>query len=152
VIPLPLAAARSAICWRACGAALAIGAMFGCAAGPERSIVGVWRSDAARTLASMQSTPGIPDDVRATLADDYYGHLVIEYRAATVRARFDNSDYDSGERPYRVAESTPEYVVTEEWNEILREFETSTTYFDGECIYAVAAQYAFREYYCPAAE
>ncbi len=74
---------------------------------------------------------------------------MIEYRVDTVRASFDNSDYDSGYRPYEVVEVTDEYVITREWNEILRIYEESTTYIDTPCIYAISAEYGFREYYCP---
>ena len=127
-------------------------ALGGCAAAPQTfgsRIVGVWRSDAPRTLASLNAMAGIPAQRRQALEDDYYGHLIVEYRADTVRAHFDNGSYDSGYRPYRVVEATPERIVTEEWNELLHEFERSTTYIDGKCIYGLAADYAYREYFCP---
>jgi len=97
----------------------------------------------------MDEVDGISAEMRAALADDYFGHLVIEYRVDTVRAYFDNSNYDSGYRAYEVVESTDEYIVTREWNEILRVYEESTTYIDPPCIYGVSADYGFREYYCP---
>ena len=113
------------------------------------AIIGKWKSDVARTIDAMDDVDGISSEVRAALADDYFGHLHIEYREDTVRAWFDNSDYDSGERPYEVVEVTDEYVVTREWNEILRIYEESTTYIEPPCIYGVSAEYGFREYYCP---
>ena len=113
------------------------------------AIIGTWQSDAARTIDALDDVDGISPEVREALADDYFGHLFIEYREDTVRAWFDNSDYDSGERPYEVVEVTDEYVVTREWNEILRIYEESTTYIDPPCIYGVSAEYGFREYYCP---
>jgi hypothetical protein len=119
-----------------------------CAATKPSALVGVWRSDAARTLASMRATPGIPEDRRRALADGYYGHLTVEYASDTVQARFDNSSYDSGRRPYRVVAATRGYIVTDEWNELLRKFERSTTYVDGDCIYGLAADYGYREYFC----
>jgi hypothetical protein len=133
---------------RLAAATLALAAC-GCAGQTQRALVGVWRSDAARTLESMLATPGIPDATRRTLEADYYGHLVLEYRVETVRAHFDNEDYDSGRRPYRVLSAGPERVVTSEWNEILLEFEETTTYRDGECIFGLAAEWGFREYFCP---
>jgi hypothetical protein len=119
-----------------------------CAATEPNALIGVWRSDAARTLASMRATPGIPEERRRALADDYYGHLTVEYANDTVQARFENSDYDSGLRPYRVVAATRGHVVTDEWNELLRKFERSTTYVDGDCIYGLAADYGYREYFC----
>ena len=115
------------------------------------AIIGVWKSDAARTIDAMDEVDSISAEVRTALAEDYFGHLFIEYRTDTVRAWFDNSDYDSGQRPYEVLEITDDYVVTREWNEILRIYEESTTYIDPPCIYGVSAEYGFREYYCRAA-
>ena len=89
---------------RACRIALAAGVIAcasGCAAPQQRALVGVWKSDAPRTVASMRATPGIPEDTRRALEADYYGHLVLEYGVDTVRAYFDNGDYDSGRRPTR---------------------------------------------------
>jgi hypothetical protein len=129
-------------------AALLLALVGACTASDNDAIVGVWKSDAGRTLDSMRATPGIPEERRRALESDYYGHLVLEYGADTVRAHFDNSDYDSGHRPYRVVNADSERVVTSEWNELLGEFEESTAYRDGDCIYALAAEFAFREYYC----
>jgi hypothetical protein len=119
-----------------------------CAATPPNALIGIWRSDAPRTLASMRATPGIPEERRRALADDYYGHLIVEYAADTVQARFDNSGYDSGRRPYRVVAAGREQLVTDEWNELLRQFERTTTYIEGDCIYGLAADYGYREYFC----
>jgi hypothetical protein len=120
-----------------------------CAGSPARALVGVWKSDAARTLESMRATAGIPDDTRRALEAGYYGHLLIEYRKSTVRAWFDNSSYDSGRRPYRVVSADERRIVTSEWNELLGHFEESTTYRDGECVYGLAAEWTYREYFCP---
>jgi len=121
----------------------------GCAAPARHGIEGVWKSDARRTLESMRATPGIPDDTRRALEEDFYGHLVLEYRDGNVRAYFDNGNYDSGRRPYRVLEDEPERVVTSEWNELLGTSEETTTYRDGDCIFGLAAEWGFREYFCP---
>jgi len=120
------------------------------AAPPHEAIIGTWKSDAARTIDAMDDVDGISADARAALAGEYFGHLFIEYRVDTVRAHFDNSDYDSGFQPYEVVEVTDEYVVTREWNEVLRVYEESTTYIDSPCIYGISSSYGFREYYCPA--
>lgn len=137
--------------WARRGALVAgvVACASGCAAPPQRALVGAWKSDAPRTVASMRATPGIPEDTRRALEADYYGHLVLEYRVDTVRAYFDNSDYDSGRRPYQVLSADAERIVTNEWNELLGEFEESTTYRDGECIFGLAPDWAFREYFCP---
>jgi hypothetical protein len=131
-------------------AALALTWVAACAPPEAGGIVGVWKSDAERTLASMRATPGIPEERRRELESDYYGHLVLEYDADTVRAHFDNEDYDSGRRPYRVVTADAERIVTSEWNELTQEFEETVAYRDGDCIYALAAEFHYREYYCPA--
>ena len=125
------------------------GVVAGCAPAAQRALLGTWKSDAERTVASMRATPNIPDARRAALADDYYGHLIVEYRRNAMRAHFDDRDYDSGYQPYHVVETTPERIVTDEWNEVLGEFQRTTTYFDGRCIYGLAAEYGYREYFCP---
>ncbi len=119
---------------------------------PHAAIIGTWKSDAARTIDAVDDVDDIAAEVRAAFIDDYFGRLVIEYRLDTVRAHFDNSDYDSGYRPYEVVEVKDEYVITREWNEILRIYEESTTYIDPPCIYGISAEYGFREYYCPVEE
>lgn len=116
---------------------------------PHASIIGKWKSDAARTIDAVDDIDDISAEVRAAFTDDYFGHLVIEYRVDTVRAHFDNADYDSGFQPYEVVEVSDAYVITREWNEILRIYEESATYIDPPCIYAISAEYGFREYYCP---
>lgn len=130
-------------------AAIALALLAACAADARRSIVGIWKSDAQRTLESMRATPGIPEQRRSALEQDYYGHLVVEYGAKTVRAYFDDGHYDSGERPYRVIFADRRSVVTSEWNELLGAFEETTTYRDGDCIYGLAAEFGYREYFCP---
>ena len=129
--------------------ALICGAMAGCGPPTHQAIIGTWQSDAELTLQSMNQAADLPAEARSYFNDDYYGHLIVEYRVDTVRARFDNSDYDTGYQPYEVVTVGDDKIVTREWNEILRVFETSTTYLDGECIYGLSAQYAFREYFCP---
>ena len=129
---------------------LALSWVAACTATDSDALVGVWKSDAERTLDSMRATAGIPDERRRALESDYYGHLVLEYRADTVRAYFDDDDYDSGRRPYRIVSADSERIVTSEWNERLGEFEESVAYRDGDCIYAIAADFGYREYYCPA--
>jgi hypothetical protein len=131
-------------------AVLGIVCIGACAAPESDGIVGVWKSDAERTLDSMRATPGIPADRRRALEADYYGHLVLDYDADTVRAYFDNGNYDSGRRPYRVVSADSKRVITSEWNELTRDFEESVAYRDGDCIYALAAEFEYREYYCRA--
>lgn len=100
----------------------------------------------------MNEVDRIPADVRAAFESDFYGHLVVEYRETTVRAYFDNRDYDSGYQPYEVIEVTDDYIVTREWNEVLGRFESSTTFLEGDCIFGLSAEFQFREYFCPVRE
>jgi len=124
-------------------------AQVACSTLPQRAIIGVWKSDADRTLASMRIAGNVTPEALRIYENDYYGHLVIEYRRDTVRAWFDNSDYDTGYQPYEVVEVAPDHVVTREWNELLGRYQLTTTYMEGACIYGIAAEFGFREYYCP---
>jgi len=123
--------------------------MAGCGSPEHQAIIGIWKSDAELTLQSMHEAADLPPQARSRFENDFYGHLVVEYRVDTVRARFDNIDYDTGYQPYEVIVVSDGKIVTREWNEILQVFETSTTFIDGECIYGLSAEYAFREYFCP---
>jgi len=123
--------------------------MAGCSTPAHRAIIGIWQSDAEQTLQSMNQVADLAPHVRSRFENDFYGHLIVEYRVDTVRARFDNNNYDTGYRPYEVITVSDGEIVTREWNEILRIFETSTTFIDGECIYGISAEYSFREYFCP---
>ena len=135
--------ARGLICLLIAGLWLA-----GCSGPPQRALLGTWKSAADPTLESMRETDDIPAVMRQRFEADYYGHLVIEYRQETVRAYFDNSDYDSGYVPYEVLSVDADRIVTREWNEIFGVFELSSTWFAGDCIYGLSAEYAFREYFC----
>ncbi len=123
--------------------------MVGCGPPAHQAIIGVWRSDTERTLESMREATDLPSGIRAQLENDFFGYLVVEYQEDTIRARFLNSSYDTGYQPYEVITVSEEKIVTREWNELLQQFEMSTTYLDGECIYGKNAQYTFREYFCP---
>jgi hypothetical protein len=132
-----------------CVLALMSLSLAGCGPPAHQAIIGTWKSDDEQTLQSMLKVADLPPHARSHFEDDFYGHLIVEYRVDTVRARFDNSNYDTGYQPYEVIEVSEEKIVTSEWNEILQKFETSTTFIDGECIYGISAEYEFREYFCP---
>jgi len=123
--------------------------MLGCGSPGHQAIIGTWKSDAEQTLQSMYQVADLPPQARSRFENDFYGHLIVEYRVDTVRARFDNAKYDTDYQPYEVVSVSDGKIVTREWNEILQIFETSTTFIDGECIYGISAEYAFREYFCP---
>jgi len=128
---------------------LIVTSMIGCSAPAHHAIIGTWKSDAERTLQSMRQVDDLSPNARSRFEDDFYGHLIVEYRVDTVRARFDNAAYDTGYQPYEVVAVSDGEIVTREWNEILQIFETSTTYIDDECIYGISAEYEFSEYFCP---
>ncbi len=120
-----------------------------CASLPQQALIGTWKSDAPRTLEAMRAHGAVPPEARAAYEADYYGHLIIEYRVDTVRARFDNRAYDSGYQPYEVVGAGEDYVVTREWNEVTGQFQQTTTYRDGDCLYGLSSPHGFREYFCP---
>jgi hypothetical protein len=123
--------------------------MVGCSPPAHQAIIGTWKSDAERTIQSMHQVADLSPRIQSHFENNYYGHLIVEYRVDTVRARFDNSNYDTDYQPYKVISVSNENIITSEWNEILKIFETSTTFIDGECLYGISAEYKFREYYCP---
>jgi hypothetical protein len=123
--------------------------MVGCSPPEHQAIIGTWKSDTERTLQSMRQVVDLPPRAQSYFENNFYGHLIVEYRVDTVRAKFDNSNYDTDYQPYKVISVSNEKIITSEWNEILQIFETSTTFIEGECLYGISADYNFREYFCP---
>ena len=55
----------------------------------ECPLKGVWKSDAAKTLADIAATNAMSDRAASALSDNTYGHMTHEWTCTDVRAGFD---------------------------------------------------------------
>jgi len=107
---------------------------------------GVWKSDAARTLASINSTKLSDPETLNAVSDDLFGHMVHEWTCTEYRERIDTQSESFAVTYDTVAESEysttvkvlvdPEYMMTMVW--------------EGECYKVPVAGHDFFEYFCPA--
>lgn len=111
-------------------------------------LIGKWKSNEKLTLESMNSVEGITPKARELFENDLFGHLVIEYKENEYRAINEKDNYDSGFIPYEVLEVTDRYIRIKEWCDILKEYEESTLYLDGDCYYIITSKFNFKEYFC----
>jgi len=124
--------------------------LFGCEqqAVSHRAIVGTWKSNAERTLESMNSVEGVTPKAREYLEKDFFGHLVNEIREHDSRSFDARGGFDSGYEPYEVLEVTDKYIRAKQWSSLLQEFQERTLYIENECYYVLITKFQFREYFC----
>ena len=111
-------------------------------------LLGKWKSNEKLTLASMNSVEGVTPKARESFENELFGHLMVEFREKKYRTINDKDNYESGFVPYEVLEVTDRYIRLREWSDLLKEYEGSTLYLDGECYYVMTSKFNFREYFC----
>lgn len=115
-------------------------------------LIGVWKSDAKKTLASMESASGINDKAKKIFVDDFFGHLIVEYRKHDVRAYFDNIDDTIEEMlefyPYKLLEADDSKFVVERYDLLEQKNKVITLYRDGDCYFIEVSGMGFYEYFC----
>jgi len=103
---------------------------------------GVWKSDAARTLAAIAVT----SDPKAlnTLSDGFFGHMIHEWTCTEMRAWLDD---DERGRPvgYKIVESEGNSVVVSFPDGSEQNLRLT---FEGECYKIFFDEQRF-EYFCP---
>ncbi|MDQ7001586.1 MAG: hypothetical protein Q9N02_02715, partial [Ghiorsea sp.] len=58
----------------------------GCDDKPANTLVGSWKSDKSKTLASMHGMKGIPDESKTYFEKNFFGRLTITYTEKTYSA------------------------------------------------------------------
>ncbi len=66
--------------------------LYGCAQHPGSDLLGVWKSNEEKTFDSINSIDGIPQKAMDYFNDNFFGHLIVEYKPSKARAYFDNCE------------------------------------------------------------
>ena len=124
--------------------------LMGCDDKPvqHEAILGKWRSNAELTLESLDGIEGISPQTRAFLANDFFGHLVIEIREDESRTVDARDDYDSGFEPYEVLEVADKFVRINAWSNFFQDYDERVLYLEGNCYYEIFVEFKFRSYFC----
>ncbi|WP_155238687.1 hypothetical protein [Teredinibacter turnerae] len=115
-------------------------------------LVGIWKSDAVRTLASMRQVEGISCKAKELFKNDFFGHLIAEYTSNQGRSYFDR-DEDNAEgmkdfSPYLMLEETPEKFVIQYHDDLTDSEVTKELRREGNCYWLPVSKWEFREYFC----
>ncbi len=114
---------------------------------PANSLVGSWKSDKSKTLASMHARKDIPEETKAYLEKNFFGRLTITYADKTYSAVLDGEeDVRPDSYPYRIVEETDDYYIIE--NELLGTKFNKKLFKDRACYYELTSEWNFREYFC----
>lgn len=126
--------------------------LVGCSPIPHEDLLGYWKSNEPKTLESMRATPGITEKAKELFEKDFFGKLVIEYKADTYRAKFEREEDNIEEfdqyYPYKILKKGEGYYLVESYSQHLEENETKKIYMDGNCYYVLVSKWNFREYFC----
>ena len=121
--------------------------LTGCDDKPANSLIGKWKSDADKTLASMRSMKDIPDEAKAYFEDHFFGRLTIAYKPKTYSAILEGEEgIKPDEFPYRIVEETDDYYIVE--SELLGAKFNKKLFKDHDCYYELTSEWNFREYFC----
>ena len=138
--------------------------MCSCAVHQKSGLFGVWKSNEAKTLNYINSLDNIPEKSVAFLSDDFFGHLIVEYKNTEVRAYFDNCEDDYEDQfcietvckemkefePYKILEETEQKFIISYFDELEGKIVEETLYREDNCYYVNLkdSKYNLREYFC----
>jgi hypothetical protein len=115
-------------------------------------LIGVWKSDEQKTLASMNQTTGVTKEAKKIFEDNLFGRLKTEFRKDEWRAYFDaeedNVEGMEGFRPYALIEETDKEFIIEYYDEMNEEKVTKVLRREGDCYWLPVSRWQFREYFC----
>ena len=110
----------------------------------ECALQGRWRSDAARTLASISSSNLADASTINTLSEDLFGHMIHDWSCTEFSTWFDAQG--PGEPvPYDVLESNEESITVRVSGQATFELRME---WEGECYKIPVAGHDFQEYFC----
>ena len=106
---------------------------------------GLWKSDAARTLADIAAHGMLRGAGVNRISDDYFGHFIHEWTCTGMRGWFDYEKQPTL-RPYEIVEQTSESLHVEFLDDPADDMRIQ---FEGECYKLVVADTKWHEYFCP---
>ena len=129
----------------------------------KSELIGVWKSNEAKTLLSLYAIKSIPQKVIELSKDDLFGHLIVEYKGKELRSYFDNCEEkycDSEEcietvcteskkyKLYKILEENDRYFKISYFDEFEKKTVEKLLYREGQCYYVFTTKYNIKEYFC----
>ena len=123
-------------------------ALVACEKKPVNPLVGIWKSDAKKSLASMNQAGDVSAEARELFENDFFGHLFIEYTETESRSWLDNDELESDFEPYEVVEIGASHVTMRSYDELFGEDSDLTAFLEDDCYYVLTSKFNFKEYFC----
>ena len=113
-------------------------------------LIGVWKSNEALTLKSMNSTPGVTEKAKEILSNNFFGELIHIYTAQSGISYLPEEKADTTENiEYKKISIGENNVTLTYYSRIFEEDMDTTLYREKECFYILVTKWEFREYFCP---
>ncbi len=116
--------------------------------GGAESLQGIWKSNALKTLESMNSIADVTPPAREIFEAEFFGHLYVEFRGNNVRYWLDDEDFDTGFTEYELLDESESRVIIRGWDSVLEESVVDTLTFEDDCYKVVTSAFEFNEYFC----
>jgi hypothetical protein len=117
----------------------------------KSELIGVWKSDAEKTLGSMRKVEGINCTARKHFENDFFGHLIAEYTGEKGRVYFDRDEENlEGMKvfaPYKLLRENSEEFVIQYYDDYFDEEVTKVLRREGDCYWLTVSKWKFREYF-----
>jgi hypothetical protein len=117
----------------------------------KSELIGLWKSDAEKTLGSMREVEGINGTVRKKFENDYFGHLIAEFTGEKGRVYFDRDEENVQAMkvfaPYKLLKENSEEFVIQYYDDYCAEEVTKVLRREGDCYWLTVPKWKFREYF-----
>ena len=119
---------------------------------PDSELIGVWKSNLDLTMASLNQVEGLPKEVSELFYNDFFGHLVAEFKLNEARFYFENEDDNYEEElefsPYILREENEFVFVVEAYDELIQDTKVTVMGREGNCYFVPIQNWGFNEYFC----
>jgi hypothetical protein len=126
---------------------------MGCVSTSSNFLVGKWKSDAEKTLASLENDIDVTTEARKYFKNGFFGRLIVEYTPTKACTFFidDKGEYEGFQEfhSYEILEETEKYLIVKSYDDIFKTDVVSQYYKDGNnCYYLSVGKHQFSEYMC----
>jgi hypothetical protein len=117
-------------------------------------LIGVWKSDANKTLASLEADAGVSANARIYFKNKFFGRLIVEFTSKEVRSYFidDKGGYEGFKEfhRYEIIEETNDYLLVNSFDDIITKTDVTVKYYkeSENCYYSSVGSHHFNEYMC----